>query len=90
MNGRRITIGGKHWSLRYVPMRRADGECDPPEKPGKEIRIARRLWRYPVARAEVLVHEALHASDWGRSEESVEQMAADIVRLLTQEGCIKE
>jgi len=81
-------INRKRWGLRYLPMRRLDGECDPPEKTGKEIRVARRLLRYPVALTETLIHEALHAGLWPLSEEAVAQIAADITRLLDREGCI--
>lgn len=89
MDGRRITIGGKHWRLVYVAMRNTDGSCDAPDATGKTIRIARRLKRYPRALAETLVHEIVHACLWPLSEEAVEQAAIDIVRLLEQEGLLK-
>jgi len=89
MDGRRITIDGKRWRLRYVPLRDADGLCDPPTKANKEIRLGRRLLRYPRRRAEILTHEILHASLWSLTEEVVGQIADDLIRILEQEGCLK-
>jgi hypothetical protein len=90
MDGRIITIGGKRWRLRYVDMRNDYGECDPPDKPHKEIRIAKRLKKNPVELAETLAHETLHAFSWQLDEGAVEQAAVDIARILDQEGLIVE
>jgi len=90
MDGRIITVNGKRWRLRYLDMRTCDGECDPPDKPHKEIRIAQRLRKNVTALTETLAHEILHAVAWALSEESVEQMAADIARILDQEGCLRK
>ncbi len=89
-DGRRVTIAGKHWRLRYVPLRGDDGACDPPDKPRKEIRIARRTLRWTEARAEALLHEALHAHGWCLDEQMIRDYVADAVRLLTQEGCLRD
>lgn len=90
MDGRIVTVGGKRWRLRYVALRSIDGDCDPPDAPAKQIRIANRTRRHPLSHCETLVHEILHAADWNRTEESVGQMAADIARILQQEGCLRE
>lgn len=90
MDGRRIAIGGKHWTLRYVPLRADDGECDPPNKVGKEIRIARRTLRWTEARATALLHEVFHASDWKYDEMEIRKFVEDAIRLLSQEGCLRD
>lgn len=86
---RTITIDGKRWRLCYVPMRKFDGLCDRPDTKNKQVRIARRLKRYPRALAETLAHEIIHASCFDLAEERVEQIAADIIRILEQEGCLR-
>lgn len=75
-----ITILGKRWRLRFCRIK-DDGECDPPDKPGKEIRINSRL--RGLDKLEAIVHEALHAGNWlHRSEEAVTQEAHDMARVL--------
>jgi hypothetical protein len=90
MSAKRITICGKHWGLRYIPMRKTDGECDHPSVCHKEIRIACRLRRFPRAWTDALIHEILHAAHWELSEEAVDQLASDIARILDAEGCLRE
>lgn len=85
---KRITIGRKRWILRYVPLRRHWGQCDDPNTPRKEIRISRALRKNRQKWAETLIHEVLHAEDWHRDEESVEQIAGDLARILAQEGLL--
>lgn len=90
MNGRRITISGKRYWLRYVPLRRNDGDCDAPHVKRKEIRIAIQLRRHTAALAETLAHEIIHASVWSLAEETVEQLASDLVRIMKQEGLLRD
>jgi hypothetical protein len=77
------TIRGKMWDVRYVPNMRADGECDPPNKPGKEIRISRRC--KGLRRLVVLLHEGIHAGLWDLDESVVEELAEDLGRLVWRE-----
>lgn len=88
MDGRRVTIVGKHWTLRYVPLRKIDGDCDAPTTPGKEIRVARRLLHRDRQQRlmETLVHECLHAANWNLSEEHVTQASSDITNVLWASG----
>jgi hypothetical protein len=75
-----ITILGKRWRLRFCRIK-DDGECDAPEKKGKEIRINSRL--RGQEKLETLIHELLHAGNWfHRSEEAVTQEARDMARVL--------
>lgn len=88
-----ITILGKRWRLELVPARElpqtdgrrdCDGFCSDPNTPGKTIRIYDKL--NDERTLTVLIHEALHASDWTKSEEWVEEVAEDIARAATKLG----
>lgn len=83
----RLTILGKRWWYRAVG--RVDrngsrGECDPPDKANKEIRILDRL--SGEERMEVAIHEMLHAAGWHIDEGFVGQFAADVARNLYKLG----
>ncbi len=60
------------------------GDCDDPTTKNKTIRIANNL--PPIEQLEVVIHEALHASDWFKDEEWIEEVAVDIARLLWRLG----
>ncbi len=81
----RITLLGKRWQLRFCRMSEADhGECDHPDKRGKEIRIRSDLKDRP--QLEALTHEILHACDWSKDEEWVEDAAHDLSVVLWRLG----
>ena len=80
-----VTILGKRWKLRFTKLpRRTDGECDSPDDTGKEIRIRKTLGEADTL--ETIIHEALHAADWHKDEAWVEQVAADVARILWKLG----
>jgi hypothetical protein len=90
MHGRTITINGKRWIFKWWPFGRGetDGECDPPSKTHKEIRIRNSLNR-PVRQRrlmEVAIHEAIHAAAWPLDHEVVESGAEDIAEFLWRLG----
>lgn len=64
------------------------GECDSPDTKGKEIRISTDLQR--EEELEVVIHELLHASDWSKDEEWVEEIAQDISNVLMRLGWKKD
>ena len=85
----RIRILGKWWQLRFVPTLGSidqpnRGDCNAPDVRGKSIRVLSSLTG--EERLEVLIHEMLHAADWHRSEEWVDQTAKDLARALTRLG----
>lgn len=82
----RIKICGKIWQLRFVPTLGDGkaGDCDPPEAKSKTIRVLSRL--RGERQLDILIHEMLHAADWHRSEEWVEETASDIARSLYRLG----
>lgn len=82
-----ITILGKRWELKFLDGRKmpdALGACEPPDSPRKEIRVRKNL--AGVQALDVLIHETLHAADWTKDEEWVEQVATDIAKMLWKLG----
>lgn len=80
----RVQVLGKVWQLRFAPNMANRGDCEPPDKRGKEIRISSSL--YGEQRLEVLIHELLHAAGWHIDESFVEQFARDAARTLWRVG----
>lgn len=84
----RISILGKHWTLKFVDARTmpdARGACESPDSPHKEIRVRKNLRGEEAI--EVLVHEMLHAADWHKDENDwVAPVAEDIARVLYKLG----
>lgn len=77
-----VTIKGKRWRLKFTRLRgQYDGWCEAPTRPAKQILINSR----PRSRRlvyEDIIHEALHAADWDKSEEWVSEVARDLARIL--------
>ena len=79
-----IRLLGKRWKLRFVPNLTNRGDCDPPDRPSKEIRVSSGL--RGEERLEVTLHELLHAAGWHIDEGFVEQFAGDAARALWRLG----
>ena len=85
----RIKVGNKYWNLVFIELdENTGGECDSPDTKGKEIRISTDLQR--EEELEVVIHELLHASDWSKDEECVEEIAQDISNVLMRLGWKKD
>ena len=85
----RIRVGNKYWNLVFIELdENTGGECDSPDTKGKEIRISTDLQR--EEELEVVIHELLHASDWSKVEEWVEEIAQDISNVLMRLGWKKD
>lgn len=81
-----VTILGRRWNLRYVPnLGDKRGDCDAPNKPGKEIRVWQGV-KDDQEFLEVVAHECLHAAHWSIDEEFVTRFAEDLARILTKLG----
>lgn len=80
----RVRVLGKAWQLRFAPNMANHGDCEPPHKCGKKIRISSSL--RGEQRLEVLIHELLHAAGWHIDESFVEQFARDAARTLWRVG----
>lgn len=84
---RSVTIMGRRWRLGFVRLptnAKFDGDCDPPGMRDRKIRIDRQLTGREKLR--VLIHEALHAADWSKSERTVDQLSRDLARIIDQCG----
>ena len=85
----RIRVGNKYWNLVFIELdENTGGECDSPDTKGKEIRISTDLQR--EEELEIIIHELLHASDWSKDEEWVEEIAQDISNVLMKLGWKKD
>lgn len=85
----RIKVGNKYWNLVFIELdETTGGECDSPDTKGKEIRISTDLQR--EEELEIIIHELLHASDWSKDEEWVEEIAQDISNVLMKLGWKKD
>lgn len=82
-----ITILGKRWRLVFCRMKDF-GDCSDPAEPGRVIRIRKGLCE--KTELETILHEALHAADWHRSEEFVDEVSTDIARVLWRLGWRKQ
>lgn len=79
-----VNILGKRWQLRFTPLRKNYGACDPPEVAAKEIVIDSTT--RGRKRLDTLLHEMLHAANWHLDEEFVTQCAADMAKVLWRLG----
>ncbi len=79
-----VSILGKRWRLRFVPLKTARGDCSAPSDTNKEIRIHSTLTG--EERLEILIHEFRHAADWGRDEDFVAREPRDMARMLWRLG----
>lgn len=82
----KITILGKKWNFRFVPYLGPEdgGDVDSPDTKHKTIRIVKGL---PVEdELRLIIHECLHAADWHKTEEFVDDLSTDIAKLLIKLG----
>lgn len=87
----RIKICGRYYTLSFCRItsiaedgKPHRGDCDGPHIKNKQIRINKNL--RDIALLDTLIHEMLHAADWQRDEEWIEETAEDIARILTKLG----
>lgn len=81
-----FTMLGKRWRLVHVAGIKNDGDCDAPTTPGKTIRIRQALRGRDREYLETVLHELLHAADWHKEHEWVEDVSAAAARLLCRLG----
>ena len=81
----RIKVGGKYWDLTFSKMKgKYLGRCDAPHIPEKKIKISKDI--EGKEELDTLLHELLHAADWWKDEEWVEQTASEIATVLWRLG----
>lgn len=82
----RIKLLGKYWNLvrtGKIPPGKW-GDCDDPTETGKTIRVHSKL--KGKLELEILLHEILHAVDWSKDEDWVENTAHDIAAVFWKLG----
>ena len=87
-----VTIFGKAYRWLFLPPSKMpkskkfkiEGECHPPDAPGKTIKIDNSLSDSESLR--VVIHEYGHASDWHKSEEWIDEHSTGLARLLIKLG----
>jgi len=79
-----IKIVGRRWGFRFAKLRKCKGYCDSPKKKNKEIVVRSNLPQ--KEELDVTIHELLHAADWWKDEEWVEQVGTDIANILWRLG----
>lgn len=81
-------IFGVTYTISFVNnLGKKSGDCDAPHLPKPKIRLLSSLkGKYFLER---LLHELLHAVDWSKDEEWIEQASGDIAAICFKEG-IKE
>lgn len=80
----KIKILKRWWILEFVKPFRLKGECQAPTTPRKTIKVRASL--KGELRLDTLIHEMLHAADWSKDEEWVNETATDIARNLWRLG----
>jgi hypothetical protein len=85
----KISILGKKWNLKFVNnLANNYGICDHPEEKNKTIKIQKGL--NEEDELGTIIHECLHASDWSKDEEWVDQVSRDICKILLKMGYRKK
>ena len=77
----RVRLGGKYWTLRFVPNMRDYGDMqDPGRAAGRVLRVA--TWQSEEERLDTTLHEAIHCCLPQLDEKAVTDLANDLSRLL--------
>ena len=85
----RVKIGNKYWNLIFTKLDETTGwECYSPDTVNKQIRISNDI--PDEEELDIVIHEFLHAADWSKDEEWVEQIAYDLSHILLKLGWKKE
>lgn len=82
-----VTILGKRWRFEWFSRPHngpAVGWCDPPHAKNKVIRVASNQSEFD--QLDTIVHELMHAADWTKKEEWVNQFGTDMARALWKLG----
>ena len=81
-----VRILDRNWLVEFTNSlpEDVDGECDPPCRKKKKIKIRPDLSSDHLLR--VAIHEMLHAADFWKSEEWVDQTSADLAVVLSRLG----
>ena len=82
----RARLRGKYWNLIRSRNIEARGDIDSPAVPGKKIRVSTKVKDETEELLEVVIHECLHGMIWDLSEETVQESAVDLAKILYKLG----
>jgi hypothetical protein len=82
----RIRLRGKHWDLVRVINIDARGDIDSPSIKDKRVRVNTKVKDNTEELLEVIIHECLHGLVWDLSEETVQESAVDLAKILYKLG----
>lgn len=81
-----VTIRGKRWNLVFSRLAKDDaGDCDAPTKKSKTIRIDHSLKKDEFELLRTILHECLHAADWDKDEDWIDEVSKDIAVILIKQ-----
>jgi len=82
----RARLRGRYWKLIRARNLEARGDIDSPSVVGKKIRENTAVKDETEELLEVVIHECLHGMVWDLSEETVQESAADLAKILYELG----
>jgi len=82
----RVRLRGRHWQLVRVKNLEARGDIDSPNIKDKRIRVNIKIKDDTEELLEVVIHECLHGLVWDLSEETVQESAVDLAKILYKLG----
>jgi hypothetical protein len=83
----KVKILGKIWDLVFQNLGTKSpnwGFCDPPDTKNKKIIIHNKA--KDLEKLTTIIHECLHAADWHKNEEWIEEVSVDLSRILWRLG----
>lgn len=84
-----VTILGKRYRFEFTRLRGRDcGICSDPTDTNKRIRIRRGMDEFTTL--DTIIHETLHAADFWKREEWVDQVGTDLAKILWRLGYRRE
>ena len=78
----RIPIRGVSFAIKWVKMRGKLGECSSPRGAHPTIRLHPDLRDDDRQLMAIAAHEVLHAADWDKDEEAIDEMEDALVKVL--------
>ncbi len=82
----RARLRGRYWQLVRAKNLEARGDIDSPTVTNKRIRVNTKVKDNTEELLEVVIHECIHGLIWDLSEETVQESAVDLAKILYKLG----
>ena len=82
----RARLRGKYWHIIRAKNLEARGDIDSATTKDKRIRVNTKVKNDTEELLEVVIHECLHGLIWDLSEETVQESAVDLAKVLYKLG----